>query len=147
MRVSFGRGRNHGRRGPGGKGRQCPGQPETNTNIITWIADKNNPKNAFFEMLPNKSGVVLLGTFLHFTGNSTRSMEHRLHKAENAFWKHYTKLKNKKANLEHKLNLWISTVLKSATYDCGSLYLDEKMIHKVRSWELRFLPLPPRSRC
>ena len=59
--------------------------PETNTNVITWIADKDDPKNAFFEMLPNRSEVILLGTLLRFTGNSARSMEHRLHTAENTF--------------------------------------------------------------
>ena len=66
-------------------------------------------------------------------------MEHRLAKAENTFWCHYQKLKNQKTNLKHKLNLWIGTVLKSATYDCGSLYMDETMIGKLRSWELKFL--------
>ena len=84
-------------------------------------------------MLPKKYQVILLGTLLHFTGNTTRSMEHRLHKTENTFWKHYMKFKNKKANLTHKMNMWMSTVLKSATYDCGSRYMDEKTIHKRRS--------------
>ena len=70
--------------------------PNKDTDIYTWIADKDNPKKAIYEQLPNKSEIVLLGTRLHFTGNSTRSMEHRLTEAENTFWKHYTRLGNKK---------------------------------------------------
>ena len=112
---------------------------DTITDIYTWIADKDNPTQCNYEKLPSKVEIILLGTKLHFTGNSTRSMEHRLAKAENAFCKHYTTLKKQKPNVKHKLNLWIGTVLKSATYECGPLYMDEKMIHKLRSWELRFL--------
>ena len=100
--------------------------PNKTTDIYTWVADIDNPKMLNHEKLPNMAEIILLGTKLHFTGNSTRSMEHRLAKAENTFWKHYANLKNPKNYLKHKLNLWISTVLKSATYDCGSLYMDEK---------------------
>ena len=44
------------------------------TSIETLIAGKDDPKNAFFEILTNKSDLVLLGIPLHHTGNSTRSM-------------------------------------------------------------------------
>ena len=51
--------------------------PATQT-ISTWIADKDDPAQSHYETLPNKAEIILLGTKLHFTGNSTRSMEHRL---------------------------------------------------------------------
>ena len=64
--------------------------------ISTWIADKDDPTLSHYETLPNKAEIILLGTKLHFTGNSTRSMEHRLAKAENTFWRQYKKLKKQK---------------------------------------------------
>ena len=70
--------------------------PNKTTDIYTWIADKDDPKLTNYETLPNKAEIILLGIKLHFTGNSTRSMEHRLAKAENTFWKRYTTLKKRK---------------------------------------------------
>ena len=55
--------------------------PDTITDIYTRIADKDNPTQCNYEKLPNKAEIILLGTKLHFTGNSTRGMEHRLAKA------------------------------------------------------------------
>ena len=74
--------------------------PDKTTDLYTWIADKDDPTHANYEKLPNKAEIILLGTKLHFTGNSTRSMEHRLAKAENTFWKHYTNLKKQKVRFE-----------------------------------------------
>lgn len=50
--------------------------PKAIQTISTWIADKDDPTQSNYETLPNKAEIILLGTKLHFTGNSTRSMEH-----------------------------------------------------------------------
>ena len=71
--------------------------PDAQT-ISTWIADKNDTTKCNYETLPIKTEITLLGTRLHYTGNSTRSMEHRLAKAENTFWRHYQKLKKQTSN-------------------------------------------------